>query len=391
MTSNQLKPPFPYPFSFFLIMASTFLFFFSMHLLITPLPLYLEKVGAEPSQVGVVMGAFAITALPFRPWVGRLVDRMGRKPVMLAGSLIFGLAPLFYALAPSVAWLFLVRLFHGVGMAAFTTSYVTMAADLVAFSRRGEALGLASLAARAPFIIAPPLGAALLLTVEFTPVFVLASTVALLSLLIAIPIREEALANDNREEGRPGFLAVLGHRGILASCLLTASMGLGFGTIYTFLPLFGVERGIANVGPFFTALGLANIVIAMPLGRLSDRIGRVQVILPTAASMILALWGLGATHNLGLLVVMGCLYGLGFGGSWAALNALVVDEVPQAVRGTAVALLFGSFDLGIGLGSATMGLVAAAIGYGWMYLLLGLVFLAGVAAFLGLMWKGSKV
>ena len=54
---NQGEAPFSYPLSFYLIMASTFLFFFSMHLLITPLPLYVKEVGGESSEIiGWVMG-----------------------------------------------------------------------------------------------------------------------------------------------------------------------------------------------------------------------------------------------------------------------------------------------------------------------------------------------
>ena len=382
---NQAEAPFSYPLSFYLIMASTFLFFFSMHLLIAPLPLYIKEVGGEPSQIGLVVGMFALTAVLSRPLVGRLVDRWGRKPVMMIGSAIFILGPLFYTLARSVSSLFLARMFHGMGIAAFTTAYTTLASELVPPPRRGEALGLVGVAGPLSIMVAPPLGATLLSRLDFSLLFCLAALVAAFSLLTAVPIREAPRVS-NSQKGL-GFLPTLRERPVWVSCLLTMTVGLTYGSLNTFLPLFGVERGIANVGLFFTAYGLMTIIARMPLGRLSDRVGRITVIVPAAVLLSLALAGLQVVGSVKLLIVVAVLYGLGLSGTWTALTALIVDQAPSEVRGMAVGLLFGGYDLGIGLGGAAMGPVAETIGYGGMYLLLGLIALAGVAAFVGLMRK----
>lgn len=380
--SNQGEAPFSYPLSFYLIMASTFLFFFSLHLLITPLPLYIKEVGGQPAQIGLVMGANALTAVLSRPLVGRLVDRWGRKPVMIVGSAIFIAVPLLYALARSISSLFLARIFHGMGIAAFTTAYATLASELVPPPRRGEALGLVGVAAPLSIMLAPPLGGALLPRLDFSLLFCLASSAAALSLLMALPIREAVQAS-NSQKG-PGFLPTLRERNIWVPCLLNVALGLTYGSILTFLPLFGVERKIANVGLFFTAHGLMTVTVQMPLGRLSDRVGRIAVIVPATVLLALALAGLELVGGVELLIVVAILYGLGLSGAWTALTALIVDRTAPEVRGTAVGLLFGGYDLGIGLGGVLMGSVAETVGYGGMYLLLGLIALVGVAVFVGL-------
>lgn len=384
-TPEQPEAPFSYPLSFYLIMASTFLFFFSMHLLITPLPLYIKEVGGEPSQIGLVMGMFALAAVLSRPLVGRLVDRWGRKPVMMIGSAIFILGPLFYVLARSVLSLFLARMFHGMGIAAFTTAYSTLVADLVPPPRRGEALGLAGVAAPLSIMLAPPLGNALLPRLGFSLLFVVSAVVAALSLLVATPIREAARTANPQKA--PGFLDALSERYIWVPSLLIVAVGLAYGSLFTFLPLFGVERGIANVGLFFTAYGLMTITVRMPLGRLSDRVGRMTVIVPATVLLSLALAGLKVVGGMELLIVVAILYGLGDSGAGTAMMALVVDEAPLEVRGTAIGVLYACFDLGIGLGGVVMGPVAGTVGYGGMYLLLGLIVLVGVAVFVGLMRK----
>jgi len=368
-------------------MASTFLFFFSMHLLTTPLPLYVKEVGGAPSHIGAVIGMFALTAVLSRPLVGRLVDRWGRKPVMLMGSAIFILGPLFYTLARSLPSLFLARMFHGVGIAAFTTAYSTLVADLVPPPRRGEALGLAGAAPHLSIMLAPPLGDALLPRLDFSLLFLVSAVVAALSLLVATPIREAARPANPQEA--PGFLDTLSERSVWVPSLLAVAVALTYGSLITFLPLFGEERGIANVGLFFTAYGIMNATGRIPLGRLSDRVGRKKVIIPSVLLLALAVGGLNNTSSVGLLVVMACAYGLGYGGALTTTMALLVDEAPLEVRGTALGVLYAGLDLGIGLGGAAMGPVAGTVGYGGMYLLLGLIALAGLAAFVGLMGRGS--
>lgn len=384
---NQVEAPFSYPFSFYLILASTFLFFFSILLLLTPLPLYIKEVGGQPSQIGLVAGVFALSSVLSRPLVGRLVDTWGRKPMMMVGSVIFILGPLFYILARSIPWLFLARMFHGVGIAAFTTAYSTLVADLVPPPRRGEALGLAGTAPYLSIIFAPPLGGALLPRLGFSPLFLISAVVAALSLLVAIPIREAARRVNPQKAA--GFLGTLRERYVWVPSLLTVVVGLAYGSLLTFLPLFGVERGIANVGLFFTTYGLMTITVRMPLGRLSDRVGRMRVIIPAMLLLSLALAGLRMAGGMELLIVAAILYGLGDSGAGAATVALVVDEAPLEVRGTAIGVLYASFDLGAGLGGVVMGPVAGVVGYGGMYLLLSLIALAGVALFVALMGRGS--
>lgn len=385
-SSNQVEAPFSYPFSFYLILVSTFLFFISINLLLTPLPLYIKEVGGQPSQIGLVAGVFALTALLSRPLVGRLVDTWGRKPMMMVGSVIFILGPLFYILARSIPSLFLARMFHGAGIAAFTTAYSTLAADLVPPPRRGEALGLAGTAPYLSIIFAPPLGGALLPRLGFFPLFLISAVVAALSLLVSIPIREAARRVNPQKAA--GFLGTLRERYVWVPSLLTVVVGLAYGSLLTFLPLFGIERGIANVGLFFTAYGLMTITMRMPLGRLSDRVGRMRVIVPAMLLLSLALAGLKVAGGMELLIVAAILYGLGDSGAGAATVALVVDEAPLEVRGTAIGVLYASFDLGAGLGGVVMGTVAGMVGYGRMFLLLGLIALVGVVVFVGLMGRG---
>jgi predicted MFS family arabinose efflux permease len=76
---------------------------------------------------------------------------------------------------------------------------------------------------------------------------------------------------------------------------------------------------------------------------------------------------------------------VGFGSVRLAMNALVMDEAPLEVRGAAASVLFGSLDLGVGVGSSILGLVADVAGYGGMYGVVAGICLIGAALFAALM------
>nr|MDA8217150.1 hypothetical protein [Dehalococcoidales bacterium] len=74
---------------FLMMSLSAMLFFASMYLLIPLLPLYTVEIGGHSSDVGLVVGAFTITAVLVRPRAGTISDTIGRKPLFLGGSLVF--------------------------------------------------------------------------------------------------------------------------------------------------------------------------------------------------------------------------------------------------------------------------------------------------------------
>jgi MFS family permease len=379
-----------YSVSFFLAMLNNFLLFASMHLLRIPLPLYVEWVGGDLSQVGLVMGTFALSAILVRPYVGRLVDRLGGKPSLLLGSLIFAIGPLLYIVSRSVPALLVARFLHGLGISAFSTAYIVIIAASAPAGRSGEAIGLSAAAMPVALMTAPVIGANLLESQGFVPVFILSASVAALSLLMVFFIAEPRSTNrnDDSDGGREGsFFSVLCLPSVWVPSGAMAVLAVTYGSILTFLPLFAIEQGIDNPGLFFTAYGLTVIAVQVLAGRVSDWVGRVRVIVPAMVLVVLAFPVLASVRSFPLLLGVAVLYGLGFGSARATLNAWMVDKVPASIRGMAMSVAYGSFDLGVGLGSYLLGWVAQIWGYQVMYGSVGVVCLLGVAVF-ALLAKG---
>jgi MFS family permease len=320
--------------------------------------------------------------------VGRFADTRGRKPTLLIGSIMFILGPLSYILAPSVGLLLVARMFHGIGIAAFTTAYFALVADVTSPSRWGEALGLAGVAPSISIILASPLGTSFTGRVSFPLIFIGAALLALSSLVIVLLIHEPervSVAAHPENPKKQGFLDVTRLRGVWAPSLATLTVGLTWGAVLSFLPIFARDRGLGNVGFFFTASGVAAILARFVLGRLSDKVGRVSVILPTLIVLGLSMAGLNWTYGFAMLVLIALIHGLGFGGVRVGLDALVVDGAPQRARGTALGILYFCFDSGIAVGSVVIGMLADFAGYGNIYLLLGVMCVLTVIIFAAVM------
>src|SRR3990170_2108298 len=120
-----------------------FSFFLAHHLTRPILPLYLVSFGASSTVIGAVMAVFTITATVMRIPVGLLIDRIGRKPFLIAGVALFAAGNFGYMWAPSILLMLPFRMLHGIGWSGCTTAVATLAPE---FPPRNGAAGLSGFA-----------------------------------------------------------------------------------------------------------------------------------------------------------------------------------------------------------------------------------------------------
>ena len=333
-------------------------FFFSFFLLLAALPLYARAAGIPDRAIGGVLGAFAFAAMIVRPWAGWAADRRGRRPLMLAGAVVFCAAPLGYGATAGIAGLLAVRLLHGCGMGLYPTAASAVVADLAPPERRGALMGRFLAAPNIAMAFAPLAGVALVERAGFLPLFALAAAVAALAVLLTLRLPETA------QRLAPLPLtprALLSGAALWPSVILMLLM-LGYGAQMTFLPLYAQSQDV-NAGLFFLVFALVITLVRDVAGRLTDRVGRRAVataglVLAAAALAVLAL-GRGAVS----LMTAGTLYGVGFGAATTALIAWFVDVVDPANRGRALGTYYTALEIGIFLGSLGAGFGVEALGF----------------------------
>jgi len=359
------------------------MFWASLATLLPTLPLYIRDVGATKHQVGIIIGAFAVGLVAFRPWMGQLADRHSRKWVLLIGLAVVAIAPLAYLMTQSIPLLMVTRIFHGLSIAAFTTAYSTLVVDLSPDRKRGELLGYLSLVNPIGVAIGPALGGFLQAWAGYKPLFLLSTGLGLIGFVCALwvtaPPVNATQAQAERAMMEPVWKLLTSPR-LRIPTLVMLLIGLAFGTLSTFVPLFIQETQVdLNPGLFYTAAAAASFGSRLLTGRASDRYGRgrfitFSLLLYTAA--MLMLWH---AHNAIAFLLAGFVEGAGAGTLIPIMLALVADRSRAGERGRVFGWCMMGFDLGIAIAGPVLGYFAEQIGYR------GLFGLAGGLAFLALL------
>jgi MFS family permease len=352
-----------YPSSFYLAIAANLFFFAGFQWIFATLPGYVQEIGGDAAQIGLAFGLFSLSAVAARPAVGWLVDRWGRKPVLLLGATIFALAPALYALTRSPGSFQIVRVFHGIGIAAFTTAYTTFVADLAPPARRGEAIGLSGVTNNLGMLFAPALGVYVAATWGYALHFWASAAMTAMSILLLLPVVEPDRGPMAQAE-KLSLMTVARRRPVWVASFGITGLAVAYGAVLGFLPPFADEEGLAAAGGYFATFAMAMMVAQATGGWLSDRIGRRAVAIPGLIVAVLAMVILAmARSDVGLLAAGG-VFGLSWGLARAGIDTAVVDVVSPEERGTAVSFLYTCFDVGVGVGSFGLGVVAQARGYG---------------------------
>lgn len=342
--------------SFISMTLAMLVLFTGFYLLLPTLPLFIKNMGGTETQVGLAAGAFTLTAVVFRPIVGGLLDRYGRRPFMIWGLLLFILAMCLYNWVSVIAMLLVLRVLHGVGWAFSTTAVSTSITDIIPAPRRGEGMGWFGMAMTVAMAIGPTLGLWVLADGKYHSLFWLATMLSVGAFLLVLTTR---IPEPQKSASRK---IVLFEKSVLPLTVALFFLSVAYGGITTFLPLYGASIQV-NSGTFFLVYALA-LTLARPIaGKLSDRLGEAYVIIPGLGVTVLSLVVLGFSENLFGVIAAAALYGIGFGSAQPALQAANLRLAPPDKRGVASASFMTAFDLGIGLGSIILGLVSQYTGY----------------------------
>jgi MFS family permease len=382
------------------LFASGILFWSSMASLLPTLPSYVEDVGGTKQQVGIVMGAFAIGLLAFRPWLGKEVDRGWRKEVLLLGTMAAAIAPLGLLSVRSIPWLIAIRIFHGLSIAAFTTAYSTLVVDLSPIRQRGELIGYMSLVVPVGLAIGPAIGGLLQEEAGYTPLFLLATGLAVVSGSIAYQIepgeRESGRAGE-WESGRAGerageraerqplnlFSQILFSSRLRTPTLVLLLNGLGFGALSTFVPLYIRETGVdLNAGWFYTAAAIASFSIRLFIGRASDRYGRGLFITMSLTLYAVAMVILSRAESAIAFLLAAILEGAGSGTLLPMVISLLADRSSPQERGRVFAVCVSGFDLGMAIAGPVLGSLAERLSYPAIFSISAFSILLAVSIFL---------
>jgi MFS family permease len=359
------------------------------------IPLYADSLGASADQVGWVMGAFAVGLLLFRSRLGRQSDQLGRVQVMRVGLLVATIIPLYYALFPAIPLLFVFRAVHGISIAAFATSFNAFVADLAPLKHRGELVGYMSLVNPLGVGLGPILGDWLRTEWHFATVFCGASLLGALGFALTWLLRERRTNLGADALPKYQLWRSWGHPRVRTPALVLLLIGLSFGSLSTFMPLFLRQEQIPiNSGWFYLSAAIAGVLVRLPLANWSDRWGRGMFVSIGICGYASSMWLMYNAQSPLAVLISGALEGTGAGFVIPSIITIVADRTTKLERGYIIGLVWSGFDVGIALAGPVVGGLVKQLGLQTAFavatglsLLALLVFLTQSSGNVGRSWR----
>jgi len=243
------------------------------------LPQYVERFGGTYAEIGYFFTAYSLTWVLLQLYTGYLSDRYGKKRFAFAGLLIYGVFALMLGVAQNYVQLVLFRVLQGVGLGISGPAALGLVAQ---FQEKGKSMAFYRTANGAGIIIGPLLGGAVAV-LGFSYPFFVSGLVSLVALIPVYFLMEERVKAQSIEFVR-SLRSMLSKRSIAAICVATFLAELCFAALDIVIPLVGSSLGFSSVwiGMILSSYFLAFTALQVPIGFLSERVGKRKLVASAA-------------------------------------------------------------------------------------------------------------
>ena len=299
-------------------------------MVIPVLPLYAKTLGAPEAWVGLLSSGYSAMQFVFAPIWGRISDRVGRRPVLLASIAMTAVAFAMYGLADRFAWLLVARLFAGVATAniAIAQAYV---ADVTTPETRAKGMGLIGAAFGLGFVLGPAFGGLLskwsLAAPSYAAAALTAANLVAAWFVLGEPTQRKAAAHGARPKGLQALLAELAKPGVLALILVYFLSIAAFSAMENTYAFLATERyGLDSQRVFYLFAYIGVIVVVVQgglIGPLTRRCGEKWLLVTGLLLQGVGLASLPFASGLGGLLAATAPLALGSGLTSPTLSALL--------------------------------------------------------------------
>jgi MFS family permease len=318
---------------------------------------------------------------------GAWSDVLGRRPLLVAGALVFAALPFGYLAVSTLGALIALRFAHGSATAIFGPVASASLSDVAPVARRATWLSTYSAVQGAGQALGPILAGYLIADGRFDLTFVAAGLIALAAPVIVAgwPSRRTPERRDDRWRRFAGGIAEIGRdRLILTTSVAQAALFALNGTLNAFLPLYGREVlgvTVAQLGWLFGAQTLATLAARPLMGVISDRLGRRPMIISGLVACSMAVLLVSRAGSLPALFTAALVYAVGLAVTTAATSAYVTDLAHRTRFGAAHGVFGTIYDVGDALGPIAAGVLVASVGYASMFQIMAGSAIAATIAF----------
>ncbi len=329
------------------------------------LPLFLTAIGATGLVIGLIEGAAETTASLLKVASGWYSDKFDRRKPFVLGGYGASAAVKPALIVAAMPWQVLgIRITERIGKGIRSAPRDALIADSTAPDRMGKAFGFHKAMDSTGAVIGPIIALIILAyaasmeqLAAYRLIFIFATLPAFAGVLVVLAVKDKE-ATGRVRRGR--FAAEFRSLGRDFWLVILVVMTFYVGEIsYAFFILQSQESGMSDVTTIllYVLFNIVFVVVSMPFGSLSDRIGRKPVIAASFLLFALTSVVMAMADSLLLLAIGFSLFGVYKGSSEGVLKAHVVDIAPANLRGSAL----GAFHAAVGLVMLPGGIVAGLL------------------------------
>lgn len=372
-----------------LVMVISFLASTAITTQMGTLPLYVAHLGGTKGDAGTVVGILGISALCLRLPIGGLLDKFGRKVILVIGLAVLVADFSILNLSHQLGFLFLLRLVQGGAMGVEGTAVGTLASDLIPKNRLSVGLGYFSIAQTLPQAIGPLIGLYLVENYGFNSLFLVGLGLTILAFLASLFVSDhyqKGLTDCNigpQLTSKEKIITVP----VMIPSLILSIICLSNSGVTAFVSQFAIERHVTNIGYYFTVNALVTVLMRIIYPKFLVTIKMSRLVLASLVFIVISFILVAKSVTLFDFLLAGSLYGIGFASILPIMNAVVLTHVSDQQRGRATAIFSASLDVAYGSGAMIWRFVAMHVGFEKMYMISGVF----VALSLGIVVKYRKV
>jgi MFS family permease len=348
-------------------------------------PVFATANGATGFHLAIIFSGYAVAKTLVSPLTGWWSDRKGRRSLLIGGLCIYSAISLCYLFLPGPLSLIFLRFIQGIAAALVRPVSLAFIGDIAPARREGTVMGTFDISFYGALAIGPVMGGIIKDVAGFPGVFLCLFFLCLLSLATALLFVKSAGKAEKSSAATTLDLSLLRESRILvALCGFIFTRSFGIVLFAIFLPIFmhgslklkGVEIGII--------MGAATIVTAVllrPMGYLSDRMKREQLIIVGGSIAALFTCCLPLARTFPHLLILSIGIGISSVISLPASSALLVEEGNRRGMGLTMGIFNGSMNLGTVLAPLAGGIAFGLFGMNALFYGAGLLGLAGTFFF----------
>ncbi|AIQ47271.1 multidrug transporter [Paenibacillus sp. FSL R7-0273] len=305
-------------FPLFILMLNLFIALLGQGMVIPILPEYLKLFNAAGAAAGYLIAAFGAAQFIFSPIGGQLADRLGRKPMLIAGLLLTVISDLMFAVGDSLAVLYIARFIGGIGVGIMVPANMAYVADITTPDTRAKGMGYLGAAMNLGMVLGPGLGG-LIAELGIRVPYFFAGGLGFIAMLLCF-FMPETLPKAARTAAKPrgqgeSFFSMIRNsfrtsyfQYLLLILIITFGL-MNYETVYALFVEQKYGYDAAQISVLITVGAVIGIIVQIwLLDRFIKKLGEMKLIrislLMTAAALLLMLFKV----NLGYLLAVSGMF-----------------------------------------------------------------------------------